>query len=369
MRLEDRLSVVINERVHHAPQPLPDLAEARMRGRRLRRRRQATGLTAMVVAMVAAAGVVLQAPEYLSSQPEKPAVVGHLDYSEGLRAFASPDDDGEVWIGGRSFPVEDMGYLDTDATATPFGMVFFDSRMQAHLLTEDGTQAALAPVPTEDASTFRPSAKADAQRPLVAFTQPASDGVSVLLRDLQRGRTTSTIDVPCDGAACADVRIEGVDRGLVFVRTGQGTYVWDAAAGGADGLSLLGTGDFRVADVRNGRILWAGAPPAPAPQSPVSDWDFMRGQIDAELSHDGRHILYWSSTLKPVDPEGRSIRLQAKGASWFTFDTDGSVLAAVNHGPDMRSSIYDCELVSGGCERVGSISTRSGDPVFIGNDM
>ena len=57
-----------------------------------------------------------------------------------------------------------------------------------------------------------------------------------------------------------------------------------------------------------------------------------------------------------------------KGAGWFTFDTDGSVLAAVGGG-DQHSTVYDCQLPSGACERIGSVTTKSGDPMFIGNDM
>ena len=108
--------------------------------------------------------------------------------------------------------------------------------------------------------------------------------------------------------------------------------------------------------------------PDTGPDSPIVDWDFTQGQIDAQLSYDGRHVLYWSSTLKPTQPEGRPIQLDVKDAIWFTFDTDGSVLAATN-GDDQRSPVFDCKLPTGACERIGSISTKSGDPMFIGNDM
>jgi hypothetical protein len=159
-----------------------------------------------------------------------------------------------------------------------------------------------------------------------------------------------------------------VDRGLVFVRTGEGTFVWDPESRGAQRWTLLGEGDFRVADVRNGRVLWAGAPPTPAADNPVAGWDFTKGQIDAELSYDGRYVLYWSSTLQPTEPDGEALRLDVRDAIWFTFDTDGSVLAAAN-GQDQRSPVYDCTLATGACELIGSVSTKSGDPMFIGNDM
>ena len=311
---------------------------------------------------------VSQVSDLDAPEPETFVPVGQLDFSSGLRAFASPDEDGEVSIGGRSFPNEDMGYLDTDATATPYGLVFFDRAMQAHLLSQRGTDQTLAPAPTKQDQDMRLSAKADARLPLVAFTQPGPDGVRVLLHDLETAHTVAEIDVPCSGSGCNDVRVDGLDRGIAFVRTGDGTFVWDPDARAKKGWTLLGEGDFRVADARNGRVLWSGAPPAPAPDSPVADWDFTQGPIDASLSYDGRHVLNWSSTLEPTEPDGRAIQLLVNDAIWFTFDTDGSVLAAATGGGE-RSSVYDCELSSGACERIGSVSTKSGDPMFIGNDM
>lgn len=209
-------------------------------------------------------------------------------------------------------------------TATQEGLVFFDRAGQAHLLAQDGTDRTLAPAPTELDGSVRLSAKADARLPLVAFTQPNAAGVTVRLHELDTGRTVETMLVPCAGlfSSFEDVRVDGVDRGLVFVRTGEGTFVWDPGSRGQRRWTLLGNGDFRVADVRNGRVLWSGAPPTPAPDSPVVDWEFTHGQIDAQLSYDGRHVLY-----------------------------------------------LDCELSTGACERIGAVSTKSGDPMFIGNDM
>jgi hypothetical protein len=372
MRLEDQLTRAITERVTTVPQSVPDLSDVVARSRRRRRRRGAMALGAAVLAVGGAVAVpeLSEVTAPVAERPEHFASVGPLDYSKGLRAFASPDADGEVSLGGRSFPIKDMGYLDTDATATQHGLVFFDSAGQAHLLDQDGTDRTLAPAPTESDSSFRPSAKADGILPLVAFTQLNDDGVTVRLQDLDTGRTVDTMLVPCAGSSssCEDVHVDGVDRGLVFVRTGEGTFVWDPQARGAQRWTLLGDGNFRVADVRNGRVLWSGARPTPAPNNSVAGWDFTQGQIDAELSYDGRHVLYWSSTLEPTEPGGEAIRLDVKDAIWFTFDTDGSVLAAAN-GDGQRSPVYDCELATGACEQIGSVSTRSGDPMFIGNDM
>ena len=375
MRLQDQLSRAIAEEVTTVAQPVPDLRDAVRRGRGIRRRRSivAVALPMVAVAVIAsvAIGTARTGPRdagLAAPRPQTFAPVGMLDYSEGLRAFASPDEDGKVWIGGRSFPAEDKGYLDTDATATPFGLLFFDRAGQAHLLGPDGNDQTLAPAPVGQDLDIRHSAKADARLPLAAFTQPSAGGVTVVLSDLKTGRTLDRVDVPCDGSGCNGVRVDGLDRGLVFVRTGDGTFVWDPEALGEARWTLLGTDDFRVADARNGRVLWSGAPPAPATGSPVADWDFTRGEIDAQLSFDGRHVLSWSATLEPTESGGKAHRLKVKDAVWFTFDSDGSVLAAVPRS-DQSSTVYDCRLPAGDCERIGSVSTKSGDPVFIGNDM
>jgi hypothetical protein len=370
MTLHEQLSAAIGEQMATVQPPVPDLSSAVRRGRRIRRRRRSAALAATTVAVIAAGLVVQRQVDSARSGPEEQHViaVGRLDYSQGLRAFASPDENGEVWIGGRSFRKKDMGELDTDATATRYGMVFFDHTGRTHLLSQDGKEKVLAPAPAQPHRAVTPSAKADALLPLVAFTRPTADGVTVVLYDLARGRTAETLDVPCTGAACDKVRVDGVDRGLVFVRTADATNVWDPQATGSRRWTLLGSGRFRVADVRNGHLLWSSAPPTPGPGSPVADWTLVRGEIDAQLSYDGRHVLYWSPVLQPTEPGGRPIRLRITKAAWFTFDTDGSVLAAES-GPGQRSTVYDCELPSGRCVRLGSVSTTSGDPMFIGDDM
>ncbi len=369
MRVEEQLSATISARVQD-PRPVSDLPGAVLEGRRIRRRRNVAAVAALAAVSSVAAGVVMalpSVPDLVAPEPERFASAGRLDFTEGARAFASPD--GGVWIGGRSFSTQKMGYLDTEATATPYGLVFFDKADQPHLLARDGSDVLLAPTPSEHNPRFHASAKADAQLPLVAFTQSTDDGVTVWLHGLDTGRSLDSFTVPCSGASCEDVRVDGVDRGLVFVRTEKGTFVWDPNASGAQRWTLLGKGGFRVADVRNGRVLWSGAPPAPASNNPVAEWEFTQGAIDAELSYDGGHVLYWSPILEPTEPSGRPLRLQVKKAQWFTFDTDGSVLAATSEGRGWRSRIYDCEIPSGSCEQIGRIPTRSGDPVFIGNDM
>jgi hypothetical protein len=370
MGLQDELTRSIAERVHEVPAPVPDLAGVRQRGRALRRRR-AAGVVAAVGMTAAVGGGALALGQTADSQaptPSEPQPISGLDYSEGLRAFASPDENGEVSLGGRVLSRDDLGELDTEGTATPFGLVYFDGDQQVHLLQEDGTDVTLAPAPSSFPDAYRGSSKADAQRPLVAFTQPGDGRVSLLLHDLEAGRTLHTREVPCDGDDCYEVVVEAVDRGLVFVRTSEGTYVWSPDATGDASWTLLGTGEFRVADARNRHILWSGAAPAPGPGSPVADWAWTEGAIDAQLSFDGNHVLSWSPKLQPTTPGGSPITLDVDGAIFFTFDTDGSVLAA-GQAKGQTSVFYDCVLPSGECTEIGTLSSTSGDPVFIGNDM
>jgi hypothetical protein len=372
MELNDELTRTIAERVTERPAPVPNLAGVRSRGRGLRRRR--VGAVVAAVAVVSGGGVLIgQTIDTTTSQPERTErdPISGLDYSEGLRAFASPDEDGEVSLGGRTFPRADMQELDTQATATPQGLLFYDREHQVQLLAENGTVTALAPAPDTAPASFRGSSKADAQLPLVAFTQPGGEGfVNVLLHDLDAGRTVSTRQVPCEGRNCEAVLVDAVDRGLVFVRTGDGTYVWDPDRTGDASWTLLGDDRFRVADAHGGAILWAEAAPDPAPDSPVSDWRFIEGAIDAQLSFDGRHVLSWSPKLEPTTRADDPIRLDVDGAIWFTFDTDGSVLAAAQGGDGGDIGVfYDCEIPSGRCSEIGTMPTVSGDPMFIGDDM
>jgi hypothetical protein len=91
------------------------------------------------------------------------------------------------------------------------------------------------------------------------------------------------------------------------------------------------------------------------------------GPVDGELTFDGEHVLSWSDELEPTTDGGTPLVLDLpEPATFFTMDTDGSVLAATVENP---STVFDCELPSGACEVVGEMSTDSGDPMFVGDDM
>jgi len=379
MRLEEQLRRSIADRLDQVVAS-PDLPAVVARGRARRRLRWAGAAMASTLALGAGAFAVQSlagsgsVPAGADPRPEEFAPVGQLDFTEGLRAYMSPDPDGELWLGGRSFPVGSLEHIDTDATATPYGMLYFDRDQRAHLLREDGTDTPLAAAPETPSQDFHPSSKADARLPLVAWTEHGESAVTVRLYDLRAEDAVDSIVVACTPATCADVSVDAVDQGLVFVATAKGTYVWDPGAGGETRWTLLGGPGTRVADARDKRILYTGPTPTPTPDGPIdSSWSFTKGAIDAQLSFDGSHVLYWSTRLEPTTQDGEPIQLDVRAGDlvWVTFDTDGSVLVAV---PDagsrgMTSTVSDCEMPSGLCTELGEVKTENGDPVFIGNDM
>jgi hypothetical protein len=102
----------------------------------------------------------------------------------------------------------------------------------------------------------------------------------------------------------------------------------------------------------------------------------VKGAIDAQLTFDGRHVLYWSSHLEPTTPGDAPIDLEVGQArkpggyvdGFFAVDTDGSILVAhAKRYPDF--TVYDCEVPSGACTELGPLTPTGGDPMFIGVDM
>lgn len=372
------MSTVLEDRIRHAVEELPvaapDLDRVRRRGRRLRRRRTGgTTLAAAVVTGVVAAGaIVVTGPgEQGPDRGELYASVGPLDATHGLRAYAAPA--AELHLGGRTFPIEDMGYLDTDATTTSQGVVFFDEDNRPRMLDLAGEVVTLGPEPPSMAGDWHPSAKADSGAPVVALTQPARGGVQVQMVDVAQREVLATREVPCSGKDCGQVVVDALDDGVAWIRTPEGTRMWD----GADTWALVSGPRTRIADVRNRVVLYEES--TPAPELPAG-WRAVPGAIDAQLTFDGQHVLYWSSTLAATTPGTAPIVLdqgptaQDEGLAWWNVDTDGSILVAVaesSRAATQRpvSVVYDCELPSGSCTELGELTTLHGDPMFIGNDM
>lgn len=374
--------------------PAPDLAAVTGRGRRLRRRR--TGLVATAGLAAAACGAVVAGQAMIGGpggSAEAYTPLGALDLSNGLRAYAVGD--GKVHLAGRTFDEGDVRYLDTSATTVPHGVVFFDSKLRPHLLDESGNVTRLGDGSTAGLDSFYPTASADVDSTVVGWTIRHDDRVQVVLYDVDARKQVATGDVPCQGEACDDVRLDGLDGDLAFVRTPEGTSVWDRSD---DSWTKIAGPETRVADVHNGVLLHDG--PARDLTGPLaSGWRLAKGPIDAQLTFDGKHILDWSSTLKSTTPGGPDLKLDVpgQGEGFYTFDTDGSVLVAMMGSdgytqaqppprepgeeirvtdpvPDLpaagdsKTTFFDCEVPSGECKKLGEHEVN-GDPMFVGNDM
>lgn len=341
--------------------PPPDLDAVTVRGRRLRRRRTAT-IALAAAAAVTAVGLGAQSLAGLGPEQDGSgsgfAASGNVDLVNGLRAFAEPYE--RLYLGGVSTPIDDktMPYLDTDAVATPYGVVYYDENAVPTLLAPDGERTPLLDE-AERTDGWHPTAKADAARPLVAVARLDEPQVLLSVHNLETGRTVARTELPCE-EDCSDLTIEAIDNGLVFVRVPSGVKVWQHRT---DEWADFAGPDTRVADVRNRVVLYDGAPPA----LPLSAWRSVPGAIDSQLTFDGAHVLGWSPVLEPTTAGDPPIELDLPApAVFFTVDTDGSVLAATAGDP---SRVYDCLVPSGECEQIGLMTPDHGDPMFIGNDM
>jgi hypothetical protein len=237
--------------------------------------------------------------------------------------------------------------------------VLFYDRGRPMLLDESGDVVELEP--GADKGGFHPTAKADSQAPVGAYGVTRDGGSEVVVRDLAADEVVATHTVP------GGTVIDGIDGGVVFLRTEDGTTTWDSRT---DGEQELAGPQTSVADARNGVILYDG----PTPRGPAAAaYRLVKGAIDAQLTFDGGHVLYWSSTLESTDG-GAPVVLDA-GATrpgpttgWWAVDIDGSILTAVP-GPGNTNTVYDCEVPSGACTGLGPLTTEHGDPEFIGVDM
>jgi hypothetical protein len=195
----------------------------------------------------------------------------------------------------------------------------------------------------------------DSSQPLVAYGATIEGRPHIVVHDFEHPDDPVAIkEVP------AGTEISAIDGGVVVLRTPAGSQAWNARSGE---LADLAGPKTRVADVRNGVLLYNG----PAPTGPgAAAYRLVPGAIDAQLTFDGGHVLYWSSKLESTD--GSAPIVLDQKASFFAVDTDGSILAAER----MKSGgaeVYDCEIPSGRCEDLGHLPLTGGDPMFMGNDM
>ena len=349
------------EAVDVPPAPLGPVV---LKGRRRHRRRRAMTAAAVtaVVAAVAASGAALVLPDdegrgvddssqYASLEP--------LDFSHGARAYADPGR--ELHLAGRTVPYGDLEYLDTDAVATSYGLVFFDHG-RPMLLGVDGKVVALVDGPLDEPEGFHPTAKWDPVRGQVAWATVRGDTTTLTVYDLATRKVVREGEAPgCDGGC--PVVIDAIDDGAVVVRRDDGSYLWSEGR-----IDKIGGPDVRVADLRGGVLLWSGAKPD------ADGYRLVKGSVDATLTFDGRYVLDWSSRLRSTDgsPDlvlGEGPTKPDGGLGFWAIDSDGSVLVARPDGDYPHFLVYDCEVPSGACEELGPLVTENGDPEFIGVDM
>lgn len=351
------LRTVLEENLAAAVVPPGDPGRAVAEGRHLRRRRRQLGALAVAsVVLLIAGGIALLQGGSPTTDSTRIDPVGRMDFSEGLRAYADPGV--EIHLGGRTFPAGTLDFLDTDATATPYGVVFYDDGVPK-LLDESGRVDDLEP--GADTADHHPTAKVDSQRPFVAYGTTTDGTAEVVVRDLASDEVVARHEV------ANSTVIDGIDAGVVFLRTDEGTSVWDSTTG--DEKSLAGR-RTRVADVRNGVLLYDG----PSPDGPAAtSYRLVKGAIDAQLTYDGAYLLSWSNRLESTEggapvvlDDGRTGA--GPGYGFWAVDTDGSILWAVPGGRS-SSTVFDCDVPSGRCTELGPLSTRGGDPEFIGVDM
>ena len=114
--------------------------------RRRGERRRALGVAAAslaVLAMVSGAVALGTSLVEDGGRAVQPAGLPPLDFDEGARAFYD-DGTGEMHLGGAVFDLSVVSGMDTSASSTPFGVLYFGDDQAVRLLTEDGTISTLA---------------------------------------------------------------------------------------------------------------------------------------------------------------------------------------------------------------------------------
>jgi len=357
------LRVALRHGIEQVSPPIPDLPEVRRRRTRARTRRATAGLL-VAASLVAGTFVLARHTPELVDRPDRFGFAQHgpLDLSQGAQAYGV---DGKVLhIGGNTYDWPSTIGLDTQAVATSWGLVFPDGRGRPQLLGRDGEVTLLDDSPADAVRDFHPSIQWSPATGQIAYALTYDGTVSLHLRSLDDG-TAESIDLACTGS-CEDVQVDAVDSERVFVSTSDGTAMWRADQDGDQLVSFAGKGT-RVVDARNKVLLYAGN----EEPSPLEGWRYVQGRADDELTFDGSHVLGWSSVLRstdgsaPIVLEQGARSLKGGPVSFFTLDTDGSVLVArAVEYPEFE--VYDCAVPSGTCQFLRR--EKSGDPVFIGND-
>jgi hypothetical protein len=357
----EQLTRALSDTLDAVPPPPPDLDAVRTRARGIGRRRRIT-VAAVAVGAVAAAWIGAYQLADGAADVIRPdsdiAVPGGLDTTDGLRAVAA--EGAELLIGGARIPLKNnsLPYLDTDAAATQYGVLWPDPGGTVHLLDAAGNDQILSGS-SDSPENWHPTIKVDPAEDLAAWMTYADGEPTLEVYDLAGDEVVARAAARCMGD-CEDLVIDAVSGGRVVLRGEDGTLTWNWSSEDQAWVPFAGPAT-RVADVKNGVVLYDGPRPTRMPDG----WRAVPGPVDGMLTHDGGHVVAWDRVLPATVPGAPPIRLEDVGAIFYTVDTDGSVMAATL-GP---TKVYDCEVPSGACEQFGTLSEGSGDPVFIGADM
>ena len=363
MNIEQTITETIERHVDAVEAPRIDLAAVRRVGRR--RARVRTGLVAACLALLVGGGAYAVTVDRDGSHAEEipPVDLPKMSFANGLQAWFNPDDN-HVHMGGTEFDIGSVPSLDTSASTTPYGLVFFDEDQGVHLLRDDGSVRLLSEAPANPRS-FYPTVKFDAEHPLAAWLTRGADGTGLTVyRFGADDGLVGEFPAPCD---CEVMAMAGVDQGLVFVRGDGATWMLDPADGTDAAWQQVASAE--VADVRNRVLLVEGQ--APENTSLPGEWRFAKAEgPESLLTFDGAHELYWSSTLRSTTPGEPPLELDlppGKGWEFVNMDSDGSVMVA--RATNSGQTWFDCDITTRECSEFDRSKIQSGDPGFIGNDM
>ncbi|HLK95939.1 MAG TPA: hypothetical protein VK365_09415 [Nocardioidaceae bacterium] len=381
MKPEEAVREAMREHVGRATPPVLDRSRLRREGRALRHRRTGTVLgAALSVAVVVAAAVQLgsgntDGPD--SDTAASSAVVRAP--AGGLRAFTVYDTESEqtvLHIADSEVSGELLHDSDVTGATSPYGL--FDIRHDGvpYLISPEGREIVLDGATDPGETGYDASIAADPQQPFVAWSSRTDAGVRLHLYGLDAGQEVATADVPCRSGDGCDLEVVALTGGVVFVRTSEGTAVWDPDRG--DALAPFTDKSANVLDVGGYTLLLAGEPqresPVDRPDSPLAggQWQVVwaGGDLDA-VSADGYWLLGHgrdaTRTVSRVRGDGSPLLVdEVVDSVDADFDTDGSLLTVQNRGGG-RYALIDCAYPSGDCPELWR-SEIGHAPSLIGND-
>jgi hypothetical protein len=355
MNTEDVVRNALHEHAGENPPPV-DVAGLVRRGRR---RRAVTRAGSVLAVAAVVAGGVVGATAFSGGDASRGGseVVGTPNQGDGPAPLPGPSEvfvyaDGRISIDGVVSDARKRANLHI----TREGVAYSDDRRVPHLLTAAGEDVALAPgQPRRAGAEYADWVAADPTRPLVAWTEVASDGSDVVLYDTAAGQEVARRSLPCytsrfvDGCPHSYVMSDG----LVFVSVERGISGWDPL-----GLTRSPDEYFPVDATEllqaHGRTVmrpswmkddtFAGLPPGWTATEPVDE--------NALLSFDGDWLLT-GFTVTALDDPDRKVELDPPGEPVEAqFDLDGSVLVVV--AVDGGFQVVDCAF-DGDCAGVSPV--------------